>query len=705
MRRPRELACVAAVVTLGILLMATPAPADDLVYIPLDHWSYEAFARLATLGLVPLHAVSARPITRREARRLVQVASATLREASPRIAGLARDDLQRLTQEFSTRATAEVTGGALVGGWSTDFVPHRDRGASSISLTYTPGDRFVIQARAVGPPQLGDSPRHELYASFQLGTVLVQAGRTSLAWGPSGRSSLHLSDNAGTFPLIRLTADLPRARLTKVVASLERSGGTPPGGVLLFGTRLDWLVTPRFRLGFNETVVTTWGPLGFFHLIQPLPVFSASVASYDLHDALGQSRNISVSVDGDWIPVLGIRLYGVAFVDDAPEAIAARRARVGALAGIYLLDPFRTGRTSLRLEYSAVTNGTYGYGPDEALSHTFQGRSLGHWLGPDGDDLYLELTHRLNPETTLQAFYAMTRHGQGRIGQPGPGPDDWFLTGVVERRHTVGVQLHKIHNPAFETRYRVELASVTNQRNVTGVRATEGILSFDFTYRWLADGMPISFDQPITQLPEPRSVVSLTEPGRITLRSWSSTMTSRGTQSGPAVSATSLGVGYRIPIGSIGLALAYDRASGGDQVFWSADLNYPIGQFEHGRVAIFAGYGGLRFRGTFGGTDRTITSSAFRVGAEFYYRLTLQNTVTPLYFTGQISSSVLGPGKGPDGLRFSSWTYSLAAGWHLRSGLSFEAGYRGATVRWGETRLFNETFLQWDGLYLALAMR
>lgn len=157
---------------------------------------------------------------------------------------------------------------------------------------------------------------------------------------------------------------------------------------------------------------------------------------------------MSVAVDFDWIPRPSVRLYGVGYIDDAPERIAERRARVGLLGGVYLADPFKNGRTSLRLEYSAVTNGTYSYG--FGLEHAYRGRSLGHWLGPDGDDLYLELTHRLDPATDLQLSYASTRHGEGRIGQVAPPPEDWFLSGVVEHRQTLGFQLQRRHSPRWK---------------------------------------------------------------------------------------------------------------------------------------------------------------------------------------------------------------------------------------------------------------
>jgi len=673
-----------------------------LAYVPLDHWSYQAFYRLSSLGLIPLHALTMRPITRLEAQRLIQEASRRLSQADPAVASLAQDDLRRLAAEFSIDATFSITiSGNITNRLPAQFTPSRSLGASGISAQYAASPSLLFYGRAVSGGEAVDPSRSELYASFQLGSVLGVLGRTSVSWGPSFRSGLMLSDNAGTFPLLRLTAEIPRVRFTKVVAWLERSAGAQSAPAMFFATRADWLVTPNLRIGLSESILTTWGgPLNLYHLLEPLPLFSAIVASYDLHDLLGQSRDTLVSGDFDWLLWPGVRLYGELMINNAPGL--SWPAKEGILGGIFLSDPFRTGRTSLRLEYSAVTNGTYVY--SNGFDWAYRGRSLGHWLGPDGDDLYLELTHRLNEFTTVQLSYAHTRHGQGSFATPSPGPGDWFLSGIVESRDTLGLQLHSIHSEALETRYWLELASVTNRGNVQSAATLEGLLGISVTYRWPTTPLPQAIEEPppASQVSQPASLL-VTREG-VTLRGWSQTTASAGPLAGPAIPNTYGGIGYRRNLGQIPLSLAYDSTAAGDQVFWSADLHYPVAELRDGTVSIFAGWGGVQLSGVFGGVSRTLTYSGPRVGWESYYRLAFGDDVTPYFVVGQIAGGLGTIQESAGSFPFYLWTYSLGVGRHLESGWSAEMGYRGAAAWWrfGTT---NQTGVRWDGLYLSVSFR
>jgi hypothetical protein len=681
----------------------------DLSYVPAGHWSYQVFDRLASLGLIPLDAVTARPITRREARRLVGEAVSRAWIADSEIIRLVASDLQRLRQAFSVDPVLEIQGRGLVGNRAMEFTPNRSAGVSSAAAGLVLGNDSFLFGRVAGGDSPGDPPAGELYTSFQSGSVSFQLGRTSASWGPSLRTSLLLSDNAGTLPLFRLTAELPQARLTKIVASLERSGGSPPGPIVLFATRLDWMVTPQFRLGFNESLVTAWGgPLMMYDLLEPIPVLSQIIAGYEFHERLGQARDSAVAIDFDWLLAPGTRLYGVGFVNDMPERIAERLARIGVLVGFFLANPFKDEETNLRFEYSAVTNGTYNYPAFPELAHAYHGRSLGYWLGPDADDLYIELSRRLNASTDLQFSYAHTRHGQGRIGQPAPPPADWFLSGVVEYRNTFGLQLQAIHSPSFETRYRAEIASVTNQGNVAGVSGWEWLLGLEATYRWpvpsqdLVSAARIGPAQPGPQ----QEGQSFPQRGqnRMAVRQWSATMTSGGPLSGPAENATLLGLAYRAKVGDFSVSLSYD--AGGGQTFWSVDLHYPLAQFEHGGFSVFGGWGGLTRHGTLGSTIRDLNLSGPRLGADFVYQFAPAGVGTPLYFTGELSSPLLrgiwAPREG--NAPFYYWTYNLGAGWQFQDASRLEAGYRGAVAVWRD-QTPDMTILYWDGLYLLVSFQ
>ncbi len=707
MKQLKHPGCVAFLVVLGLSMILSNAVqgglGSGLSYVPLDHWSYQAFYRLSSLGLLPLHAITARPITRLEAQRLVQDASIKLSQADPILVRLAQEDIQRLATEFATDPSVVVNLAIMATNRTpAQFTPSRSLGSSSIAAQYAPSPNLLFYGRAVGGGEAWEPQRGEFYTAFRLGSVLGALGRTSVSWGPSFRSGLMLSDNAGTFPLLRLTAEIPRVRLTKVVASLERSAGAQSAPALLFATRLDWLVTPNFRIGLSESIVTTWGgPLNLYHLLEPLPLFSAIVASYDLHGTLGQDRNTVVSGDFDWLLWPGVRLYGELMIDDAPGF--SWPAKEGILGGIFLSDPFGTGRTSLRLEYSAVTNGTYGYG--SGLDWSYRGRSFGHWLGPDGDDLYVELTHRLNEFTTVQLSYAHTRHGQGSFANPSPAPGDWFLSGIVESRDTYALQLHSIHSAALETRYWLEIASVTNRGNLSSAPTWEGLFSFAVTYRWPTTPVLQNSEASEASTQPARPVALLPSRSGVIIRGWSQTITSTGPLAGPPLPTTYVGIGYRKSLGQMPLSLAYDSTLTGDQFFWSADLHYPVAELRDGTVSIFAGWGGIQFSGVYGGVFRTLASSGPRLGWEFYYRLAFGDDVTPFYVVGQIAQ---GGGswtqESAGTFPFYLWTYSLGIGRQFESGWNVETGYRGAAASWRFGR-GDMTNVRWDGLYLSVSFR
>jgi capsule assembly protein Wzi len=676
--------------------------------VPAGHWSYQVFDRLASLGLIPLDAVTARPITLREARRLVGEALSHSWIADSETIRLVASDLQRLRQAFSVDPVLEIQGRGLAGNRAIEFTPDLTAAVSSAAAGLALSDNWFLFGRVAGGDSPGDPPAGEFYTSFQLGSSSFQLGRTSSSWGPSLRTSLFLSDNAGTLPLFRLTAELPQARLTKVIASLERSGGSPPGPIVLFATRFDWMVTPQFRVGLNEALVTAWGgQLTWYDLLEPIPVLSQIIAGYELHDRLGQARNSAVAVDFDWLLKPGTKLYGVGFINDMPERIAERLARIGVLAGMFLADPFKDGDTSLRFEYSAITNGTYSYPNAPELAYAYRGRSLGYWLGPDGEDLYIEMSRHLNTSTDLQFSYAHTRHGQGRIGQPAPPPSDWFLSGIVEERNTFGLQLQTIHSPSFETRYRAEMASVINQGNVAGAKGWEWLLGLDFTYRWSspqAEGVGSAEFGPAQESVPIRRY----SPGSLEIRYWTPSMSSSGPLAGPVENAALAGIKYWASAGDFALSLAFEAGSA--QSFWSADLHYPIARFQHGAVSVFTGWGGLTRHGTLGGAIRDLAVDVPRLGADFFYQFAPGGVGTPLYVAGELASPLRRgpPGQaplisGPDA-PFYYWTYNVGAGWQFPGGWQLEGGYRGAVAVW-QAHTLNETKLYWDGFYASLILR
>jgi hypothetical protein len=181
-------------------------------------------------------------------------------------------------------------------------------------------------------------------------------------------------------------------------------------------------------------------------------------------------------------------------------------------------------------------------------------------------------------------------------------------------------------------------------------------------------------------------------------------MTSSGPLSGLTENAAMVGLAYRAIVGDFTGSLSYDV--GGGQAFWSVNLHYPLAQFEHGGLTLFAGWGGLTRHGALGGTIRDLNLSGPRLGADFVYRFAPGGVGTPLYFTGELSSPLLrgiwAPREG--NAPFYYWTYNLGAGWQFQDASRLEAGYRGAVAVWRD-QTPDMTILYWDGFYLQLSFQ
>jgi len=285
--------------------------------------------------------------------------------------------------------------------------------------------------------------------------------------------------------MLRLVFDSGRFRFTKFASPLQ----VGPTLVYFVGTRLDWQATDRFRIGFSESVLTQPGRMLVYALLDPLPVLlTQALDPTRLQNRyIRQAAQFLGTVDFDWMIRPGFTLSGQVLVDDF-SADGSAPHRIGGLLLFTWADPFRNGRTSLRVEYSAVANYTYTDNKFPPFNYILpSGRFLGYWLGNDADDLVVELRHILSPNATVAGWLVRTRHGEGRVGIPmPPAPKRFknaFLSGVVENRIAVGA-LYETRNTDRTIRYWGEVASVQNQNNKLGRNIMELLFGIEFLWRW-----------------------------------------------------------------------------------------------------------------------------------------------------------------------------------------------------------------------------
>lgn len=474
--RPLGVLLAAMILVAGLVGWAEAGPPE---YLPVGHWVYAALRQLAAAGLIGFDQVAQLPLTREEVGVLLATAqrNAARHALSPGLqdllTALRAEVPQPLEQGRRSRIGVRVTTGAE----ARTLHPARSGSSARIGSGLGEGRWFVwgevgIEEGALTVPRT--------YLAARVGTVHLQAGREPLFWGPSLRTSLFLAGQPGDPGLLRFSVGFPRLRFSKFGARL-----TADPTRYLIGTRVDWQLSDRLRVGLAELAVARPSPLLTYWILNPLPVLLTNALDVvQLQERAGANDNALGGVDVDFLLSPGRHLYGQLLIDDLSAAFPNR---VGALLGLYLEDPFRTGRTSLRLEYSAVANWTYTDMSGLGNHYARNGRPLGYWLGNDADDLYLEINHVVSAQVAWTAWVSRTRHGEGRIGRSWTSPEkawrNWWLSGVVETRYAAGLQ-YASRQAGRETTFWAEVGYLVNRGNVPGASGPDLRAGFHFSVGW-----------------------------------------------------------------------------------------------------------------------------------------------------------------------------------------------------------------------------
>jgi hypothetical protein len=207
------------------------------------------------------------------------------------------------------------------------------------------------------------------------------------------------------------------------------------------------------------------------YLLNPIPIVANyGLSLWDRARRQGANDNYLFAIDADWLIRPGVLAYGevavddIAFDGDFPN-------RMGGTVGVFLADPLRDGRTSVRLEYAAVTNWVYAT-PEGSNSYVFRGRSLGHWMAPDGELISVVATRHVGPAASVQLMHERLRKGEGQLGRvwsdAGEAWSRLFLSGVVEITHTWQVRYRWTAGPQASQAVSLSWSSVTNPGHQSG---------------------------------------------------------------------------------------------------------------------------------------------------------------------------------------------------------------------------------------------
>jgi len=418
--------------------------------VPLDHWSYAAVDKLADYGLIESAMLTLRPLSRVEMARHVGQAMLAL-EHMDDVPEIVVSIVDRLKEEYE----GELTLMQLIDGWhgETSLKPLEDPYVRYLYADHKPdlenirGDEFQRKSnyRAgfatrgtlwdtfafyAHPEYLdssqidGDVDLIEGYGKAMVGPFEIEAGKDSLWWGPARGGSILMSNNAQPFTMVKVTNPQP-IQLPWVfrvlgpvkgqwfLTELEKDRAIPEAR--LSGIRLNIKPHPAVELGASRVVMFAGRGVPRVDLYDYAKMFAAMSEQAENNQLAGLDASVWLPMDrlpaGDRIPLRSVKFYVDAAGEDEAGGLPSNW---GALGGVSFNDIFKTGRTDLRIEYadnhsSTKPNVFYNHGVYTS-GYTYEDRIIGHHMGTDSRDVFVQISHYLSDRLLLDLIYNRQTH-------------------------------------------------------------------------------------------------------------------------------------------------------------------------------------------------------------------------------------------------------------------------------------------------------
>ena len=282
------------------------------------------------------------------------------------------------------------------------------------------------------------------YLKFRLPWLELQLGQDTLQWGPGYHDSLLISKNPLAMDMIKLQAKYKSVTFTAFTGILEDMSADI-NDKYISGHRVEGYFWNRFGFGISEVVV--YGNRFEPGYLNPVNIYLINEQPISRADGRvdGSGDNVLMSVDMRLRPIDDFEIYGELMVDDGNPAANFKHwdTKFGILGGIYLTDPFGIPDTDFQAEYAFINQYAYTHvNPVNVYKHFTT--PIGHQIGSDADNLWLELRHRWTDKLETVFGYELERHGSGNIDKehPADAPKDdiWTpLSGITQSEHRLSV--------------------------------------------------------------------------------------------------------------------------------------------------------------------------------------------------------------------------------------------------------------------------
>ncbi len=240
-------------------------------------------------------------------------------------------------------------------------------------------------------------------------------GRDYNQWGSGHRAQMVLSTNSPIYDQFKLTVQYWRFKFTHLTAFLQyvppearRSlKSVDPIDVYWAGNRLEMYLGKGIQLGLTESIIygnQSFRP-GYHH---PLAFFTSIEHFY------GDRDNTQLSIDLAWRVWPGAKIYGEWFIDDITTSKLGSEwfgNKFGWQGGLFLVDLLPFIANDFLLEYTRIKPYVYTHSFKDFNKYKHYDTILGHYIGPNSDDLFLRFRsypqRRLRLQLNLEAY----RHG------------------------------------------------------------------------------------------------------------------------------------------------------------------------------------------------------------------------------------------------------------------------------------------------------
>ena len=251
----------------------------------------------------------------------------------------------------------------------------------------------------------------EAWAYLKISNTWFEAefGRDQLKWGPGLRGSLMLSSENPPFEMLKLRFHFKKFQFTSFHGSLHAGDMAK----YLAGHRLDIALTNWLYIGGAEAVVYGNRDIEPSYLI---PIMPYHVAEHHLGDVDNNTMSLDVTI----FPARGHKMYFELFLDDfttAENPFTYYGNKFAFLAGYRWINPFGLSNTDILIEYTRIEPYVYTH-KDSVNTYQNYDQSIGHWLGPDSDDLYIGFNWLMNRDLKVTLSGERIRRGQGDIDTP-----------------------------------------------------------------------------------------------------------------------------------------------------------------------------------------------------------------------------------------------------------------------------------------------